>query len=136
MKWLNKAIIIGRVDKDPESRGSVTSLRVETSDQWTDKNTGQVQTRKEWHRVTLFGKLAQVGLSLTAGAFVYVEGSIRTDKYKDKQGVDRYATSIIANDLHILGGVPTERQATTPRPTKAVQQDFIQQDFVDDEIPF
>jgi single-strand DNA-binding protein len=84
--------------------GAVAKIRIATSDRWTDKATGEKQERTEWHRVTFFGRLAEIaGEYLRKGRLVYVEGSLRTDKYTDKDGVERYSTDIIASDLQMLG---------------------------------
>ena len=109
-RGINKVIIVGNLGADPETRytGSgtaITSLRIATSEQWTDKQSGERQERTEWHRVKLFGKLAEIsGEYLKKGRQVYIEGSLRTDKYTDKDGVERYSTDIIANEMQMLGG--------------------------------
>jgi single-strand DNA-binding protein len=88
---------------------AIASLSIATSEQWTDKQSGQKQERTEWHRVKLFGRLAEIaGEYLKKGRQVYVEGSLRTDKYTDKQGVERYSTDIIASELQMLGGMGGE----------------------------
>ena len=84
---------------------TVANLRVATSESWRDKQTGEQQERTEWHRVALFGRLAEVaGEYLRKGSQVYIEGSLRTRKWQDKQGNDRYSTEIVGNDLQMLGG--------------------------------
>jgi single-strand DNA-binding protein len=109
-RGINKVIIVGNLGAAPEVRNTgggstVTNLRIATSEQWTDKQSGEKQERTEWHRVVLFGRLAEIaGEYLKKGRQVYVEGSLRTDKYTDKQGVERYSTDIIASDLQMLGG--------------------------------
>ena len=109
-RGINKVIIVGNLGADPETRytGSgtaITSLRIATSEQWTDKQSGEKQERTEWHRVKLFGKLAEIaGEYLKKGRQVYIEGSLRTDKYTDKDGIERYSTDIIANEMQMLGG--------------------------------
>ncbi|BFI95079.1 MAG: hypothetical protein RSP_05890 [Rhodanobacter sp.] len=109
-RGINKVIIVGNLGADPETRytGSgtaITSLRIATSEQWTDKQSGERQERTEWHRVKLFGKLAEIaGEYLKKGRQVYIEGALRTDKYTDKDGVERYSTDIIANEMQMLGG--------------------------------
>lgn len=108
-KGVNKVILVGNLGADPETRytangGAITTIRIATSDSWTDKATGQKQERTEWHRVKFFGKLAEIaGEYLKKGRQVYVEGAIRTDKYTDKEGIERYATDIIANEMQLLG---------------------------------
>jgi single-strand DNA-binding protein len=90
----------------------ITSLRIATSEAWTDKALGEKQERTEWHRVKLFGKLAEVaGEYLKKGRQVYIEGALRTDKYTDKDGIERYSTDIIGNEMQMLGGQPAERPA-------------------------
>jgi single-strand DNA-binding protein len=109
-RGINKVIIVGNLGADPETRytGSgtaITSLRIATSEAWTDKASGEKQERTEWHRVKLFGKLAEIaGEYLKKGRQVYIEGSLRTDKYTDKDGVERYSTDIIGNEMQMLGG--------------------------------
>ena len=109
-RGINKVIIVGNLGADPETRytssgTAITSLRIATSEQWTDKQSGERQERTEWHRVKLFGKLAEIsGEYLKKGRQVYIEGSLRTDKYTDKDGVERYSTDIIANEMQMLGG--------------------------------
>ena len=106
---MNKAQIIGRLGQDPEIRylpsgGAVANLSVATSEKWKDKETGERQERTEWHRVTVFGKLAEiVGEYLKKGSQVYFEGRLQTRKWQDKDGVDRYTTEIIADQMEMLG---------------------------------
>ncbi len=109
-RGVNKVILVGNLGADPETRtltngGSVTTIKVATSDSWKDKQTGDTQERTEWHRVKFFGRLAEIAAEyLRKGKQVYIEGSIRTDKYTDKEGVERYTTDIIANEMQMLGG--------------------------------
>jgi single-strand DNA-binding protein len=87
------------------SGSTVANLRVATSESWRDKQTGEQQERTEWHRVALFGRLAEIaGEYLKKGSQVYIEGSLRTRKWQDKQGNDRYSTEIIGDELQMLGG--------------------------------
>lgn len=110
MRGINKVILVATLGADPETRytGSgtaITSLRLATNEEWKDKQTGEKQTRAEWHRVKLFGKLAEIaGEYLKKGRQVYIEGSLRTDKYTDKDGIERYSTDIIASEMQMLGG--------------------------------
>ena len=109
-RGINKVILVGNLGADPETRYSaggtaITSLRIATSESWMDKQSGERQERTEWHRVKLFGKLAEIaGEYLKKGRQVYIEGSLRTDKYTDKQGVERYSTDIVASEMQMLGG--------------------------------
>ena len=109
-RGINKVILIGNLGADPETRAmpsgtTVANLRVATSESWRDKQTGEQQERTEWHRVAFFGRLAEVaGEYLRKGSQVYIEGSLRTRKWQDKQGNDRYSTEIIGNELQMLGG--------------------------------
>src|SRR5579875_977186 len=102
-RGVNTVILIGNLGADPETRytpyGSpITTSRIATSESWKDKQTGEKQERTEWHRVKFFGKLAEIGGEyLKKGRQVYVDGSLRTDKYTDKDGIERYTTDIIAN---------------------------------------
>jgi single-strand DNA-binding protein len=108
-RGINKVILIGNLGADPETRAmpsgtTVANLRIATSENWRDKQTGEQQERTEWHRVAFFGRLAEVaGEYLRKGSQVYIEGSLRTRKWQDKQGNDRYSTEIVGNDLQMLG---------------------------------
>ncbi|WP_036114522.1 MULTISPECIES: single-stranded DNA-binding protein [Luteibacter] len=116
-RGINKVIVVGNLGQDPETRytGSgtaITTLSIATSEAWTDKQTGEKQERTEWHRVKLFGKLAEIaGEYLKKGRQVYIEGSLRTDKYTDRDGIERYTTNIMANEMQMLGGQPSDRPA-------------------------
>src|SRR5690349_22612874 len=109
-RGINKVILIGNLGADPEPRAmpagtTVANLRVATSESWRDKQTGEQQERTEWHRVALFGRLAEIaGEYLRKGSQVYIEGSLRTRKWQDKQGNERYSTEIVGNELQMLGG--------------------------------
>ncbi|HWX65491.1 MAG TPA: single-stranded DNA-binding protein [Rhodanobacter sp.] len=110
-RGINKVILVGNLGNDPEVRyttsgTAIASLSIATSESWTDKQSGEKQERTEWHRVKMFGKLAEIaGEYLKKGRQVYIEGSLRTDKYTDKSGVEKYSTDIIASDMQMLGGV-------------------------------
>jgi len=112
MRGVNKVIVVGSLGADPETRytangGAICAIRIATNESWTDKQTGQKQERTEWHRVKMFGKLAEIaGEYLKKGRQVYIEGSLRTEKYTDREGVERYSTDIIASEMQMLGGVP------------------------------
>jgi single-strand DNA-binding protein len=87
------------------SGSTVANLRIATSESWRDKQTGEQQERTEWHRVALFGRLAEIAAEyLKKGSQVYIEGSLRTRKWTDKQGQERYSTEVIGNELQMLGG--------------------------------
>ncbi|MBX3695354.1 MAG: single-stranded DNA-binding protein [Steroidobacteraceae bacterium] len=109
-RGINKVILIGNLGQDPETRAmpsgsSVTNIRVATSESWKDKQSGEMKERTEWHSVAMFGRLAEIaGEYLKKGSQVYIEGALRTRKWQDKQGNDRYTTEIIANEMQMLGG--------------------------------
>lgn len=110
MRGVNKVIIVGNLGSDPEVKqfangGSVTRIAVATSEQWNDKQTGERREQTEWHRISLFNKLGEVAAQyLRKGSQVYIEGSLRTNKYTDQNGVERYATEIRAENMQMLGG--------------------------------
>jgi single-strand DNA-binding protein len=109
MASINKAIIIGRLGKDPEVRympsgKAVANVTIATSEVWKDRNTGEKQERTEWHNVAFYSPLAEiVGQYLRKGSLVYVEGRLQTRKWQDKNGQDRYTTEIVANEMKMLG---------------------------------
>jgi single-strand DNA-binding protein len=109
MASVNKVILIGNLGKDPETRylpsgDAVTNISVATTDTWKDKS-GEKQEHTEWHRVAFFGKVAEIaGEYLKKGSPVYVEGRIRTRKWQDKEGNDKYSTEIVADRMQLLGG--------------------------------
>ena len=109
MSGVNKVILIGRLGADPESRQtgsgkSVTNIRLATSEAWKDKQTGEQQERTEWHSVVFFDRVAETASQyLRKGSMAYVEGRLQTEKYTDKQGVERYVTKIRADVLQLLG---------------------------------
>ena len=109
-RGINKAIIVGNLGRDPEVRytangSAVANVTVATSESWKDKQSGERQERTEWHRVVFFGRLAEIVEEyLKKGSQVYIEGSIRTQKWQDKEsGQDRYTTEIVARDMQMLG---------------------------------
>ncbi|GIX37159.1 MAG: single-stranded DNA-binding protein [Silanimonas lenta] len=110
-RGINKVILVGNLGNDPEVRYSqsgsaITTISVATSESWKDKD-GNPQERTEWHRVKFFGRLAEIaGEYLKKGRQVYIEGSLRTEKYTDKNGIERYTTDIIASEMQMLGGNP------------------------------
>jgi single-strand DNA-binding protein len=109
-RGINKVILIGNLGADPETRAmpsgtTVANLRIATSESWRDKQSGEQQERTEWHRVALFGRLGEIAAEyLKKGSQVYIEGSLRTRKWQDKQGNERYSTEIVANEMQMLGG--------------------------------
>jgi single-strand DNA-binding protein len=144
-RGVNKVILVGTLGADPEQRytgsGScITSIRIATSEQWKDKQTGEKQERTEWHRVKFFGRLAEIaGEYLKKGRQVYIEGSLRTDKYTDKNGVEKYSTDIIASEMQMLGGDPGKSSESRPASREAPAQrerSTPPEEFADDDIPF
>jgi single-strand DNA-binding protein len=107
-RGINKVILIGNLGADPETRAmpsgmTVANIRVATSESWKDKQSGENKERTEWHNVAMFGRLGEIaGEYLKKGSKVYIEGSLRTRKWQDKQGQDRYTTEIIANEMQML----------------------------------
>lgn len=144
MSGINKVILVGRLGADPEvkaigSGSTVASLRIATSETWVKD--GHKQERTEWHRVTVWGKLAEIcGKHLSKGRQVYVEGKLQTRQWEDQQGQKRYSTEIVANTVQFLGAAGGERSANSSSPGN---DDFGFQDFgpepsfnSNDEIPF
>ncbi len=135
-RGINKVILIGSIGKDPETRyaangNAITNLSLATSEQWQDKNTGEKQERTEWHRVSMFGRLAEIAAEyLKKGSKVYIEGKLQTRKWQDKDGRDCYTTEIVASEMQMMDG-RTQDQPAQPAPQPAPQQP----DF-DDNIPF
>ena len=109
-RGINKVILIGNLGQDPETRfmpsgSAVTNLRIATSESFKDKETGEQQERTEWHSIAMFGRLAEISAEyLKKGAQVYIEGRLRTRKWQDKEGKDRYSTEIVADQMQMLGG--------------------------------
>ena len=107
-RGINKVILVGNLGADPETRytasgGAVTRIRLATSESWRDKQSGENQERTEWHRVVFFSRLAEIaGEYLRKGSQVYIEGSLRTNKWQDQSGQDRYTTEVIANEMQML----------------------------------
>lgn len=157
-RGINKVILIGNVGVDPEVRylpngNAVTTLSLATSESWKDKTTGEKQDRTEWHRVVCFNRLGEIaGEYVRKGSKLYIEGSLRTRKWQDQQGQDRYTTEIIANDIQMLDSkgsntgnyedMPQTQQyapapASTnkqPQQSNAVPHDAFDQ--LDDDVPF
>jgi len=135
MASINKVIIVGNLGQDPEvkympSGGAVTNISIATTDSWTDKSSGQKQEKTEWHRVVFFNRLAEiVGEYLRKGSQVYIEGSLRTRKWQDQSGQDKYTTEIVAREMQMLGsraGGSSDFQQNSA-PQQAPQQQASQQ---------
>jgi single-strand DNA-binding protein len=126
MSGINKVILIGNLGSKPElkyssSNTAITNLSVATSESWTDKNTGQKQEKTEWHRVSVFGKLAEIVSNYCdKGSKVYIEGKLQTRKYQDKSGVDRYATEIIVSGFNSV-----IQMLDSAKKDKVVEQDPV-----------
>jgi single-strand DNA-binding protein len=152
-RGINKVILIGNLGADPETRAmpsgtTVANLRIATSESWKDRQSGEQQERTEWHRVALFGRLAEVAAEyLRKGSQVYIEGSLRTRKWQDKQGNERYTTEIVANDMQMIGGrgggggggavasgEPGRERSDFPEP--AASGPSPEREEFDDDIPF
>ncbi|RLA31339.1 MAG: single-stranded DNA-binding protein [Gammaproteobacteria bacterium] len=109
-RGVNKVIIVGNLGGDPDTKympsgSAVTNLTVATNESWKDKQTGEQKDRTEWHKVAMFGRLAEIAAEyLRKGSQVYIEGKLRTRKWTDKQGNDRYSTEIVADEMQMLGG--------------------------------
>jgi len=153
MASVNKVIIVGNLGADPETKylpsgDAVTNIRVATTDTWKDKTSGEKKEATEWHRIAFFGRLAEIaGEFLKKGSQVYVEGSLRTRKWQDKDGQDRYSTEIRADVMQMLGrregggearALP-ERAAAKPAPAQAGAAGAKKPgkfDDMEDDIPF
>jgi len=145
MASVNKVILIGHLGKDPDVRympngDQVTNLTLATSETWKDKTSGEKREATEWHRVAFFRKLAEIaGQYLKKGAQVYIEGSLKTRKWQDKEGQDRYTTEIVGSEMRMLGARPggggpppissAQPPATTPQQPASDPADL-------DDIPF
>lgn len=140
-RGINKVILVGNLGADPEIRympngNAVCNLSVATSESWKDKQSGEAVERTEWHRVVLFGKIAEIaGEYLKKGTQAYFEGRLQTRKWQDKNGQDRYTTEIIATDMHMLGG---RSQITGTAPQFADQEAPVgaPSTTFEDDIPF
>jgi single-strand DNA-binding protein len=143
-RGINKVIIVGNLGNDPETRympsgSAVTNLSVATNESWKDKQTGEQKDRTEWHKVAMFGRLAEIAAEyLRKGSQVYIEGKLRTRKWQDKDGQDRYTTEIVADEMQMLGGrsgggggAPAMNDTSDRSPPPRASGD----DF-DDDIPF
>ena len=148
-RGVNKVILVGNLGNEPDTKympsgSAVTNISVATNESWKDKQTGEQVDRTEWHRVAFFNRLAEVaGEYLHKGSQVYIEGRIRTRKWQDKEGHDRYTTEIIADEMQMLGsrgsGAPQEnyQKNTGPAPAPKSQSGAprAEPEF-DDDIPF
>ena len=157
-RGINKVILVGNLGADPETRYTpaglaITNIRIATSESWKDKQTGEQQDRTEWHRVKFFGRLAEIaGEYLKKGGQVYVEGKLRTDEY-EKDGVKRYSTDIIADEMQMLGSKggeggssggggerrergPARGPQSAPARSAPAGAPPVSDSFDDDEIPF
>ncbi|HUO95516.1 MAG TPA: single-stranded DNA-binding protein [Steroidobacteraceae bacterium] len=152
-RGINKVILVGNLGQDPETRAmpsgkAVTNVRIATSDSWRDKQTGEQKEQTEWHNVVFFDRLAEIAAEyLRKGSQVYVEGRLRTRKWQDKSGNDRYTTEIVANEMQMLGGrggASAGGGAPAPRREAAPADDYAQapataggkDEAFDDDIPF
>lgn len=154
MASVNKVILIGNLGADPETRylpsgDAVTTIRIATSESWKDKTTGEKKEATEWHRISFFGRLAEIAAEyLKKGRPVYIEGRLRTNKWKDKDGNDRYSTEIVANEMKMLGsregmGEPRgekeeggAREASATGESRPAKKPAGQFQDMDDDIPF
>jgi len=146
-RGVNKVILIGNLGGDPEVRympsgSAVANITLATSESWKDRETGEQTERTEWHKVAFFGRLAEiVGEYLRKGSQVYVEGRLRTRKWQDRDGNDRYTTEVIADQMQMLGGRgqssgrPVAQPAAAAAPAAAAPAASAKQEF-DDDIPF
>ena len=138
MKGINKVIIVGNLGADPDvkytaSGSAIANISVATTESWKDKQSGEKQEKTEWHRVVFFNRLAEiVGEYLAKGSQVYVEGKLQTRKWTDKDGVDRYTTEVVAQEMQMLGG--GNRDNAKPAAKPVVQP--ATPEFEDDDIPF
>lgn len=146
-RGLNKVMIMGNLGADPEVRyapngSAVTNIRVATSEVWKDKQTGEKQERTEWHRIVLFNRLGEIAAQyLKKGSAVFVEGALKTNKWKDQAGNDRYSTDIVASAMQLMGAKVSgdsnapdfEQYSGQPAPERATA---MADDQFDDEIPF
>lgn len=152
-RGINKVIMVGNVGQTPEMKfmpdgGAVTTVSIATSETWKDKQTGQQQERTEWHRVVFFNRLAEiVGEYVKKGSKLYVEGSLRTRKWQDKAGQDRYTTEIVASEMQMLDSqnnssrppdIGSAQQPAQPSQTPAAPAPQAPPEFdnFDDDIPF
>jgi single-strand DNA-binding protein len=156
MASVNKVIVVGNLGRDPETRympsgDAMTNIAVATTDKWKDKATGEQKEATEWHRISFFGKLAEIaGQYLKKGSQVYIEGKLRTRKWTDKDGVEKFTTEIIADSMQMLGsrqgmggsapmddGAPSNGAARAPAlAPRAPAKQAPNLSDMDDDIPF
>ena len=147
-RGINKVILVGHLGADPETRympsgGAVTNISLATTRSWRDRESGEQQERTEWHRVVFFSRLAEIaGEYLRKGRQVYIEGELRTRKWQDRDGNDRYTTEIVANEMQMLGG-RSDMDAPGRMPARGVAEQpasaapsSTRTDDLDDDIPF
>jgi single-strand DNA-binding protein len=141
-RGINKVIIVGNLGGDPETRympsgSAVTNLTVATNESWKDKQTGEQKERTEWHKVAMFNRLAEVAAEyLRKGSQVYIEGKLRTRKWQDKDGNDRWTTEVVADEMQMLGGRSGGGSASMHQPGPASAPAKPGPDDFDDDIPF
>ena len=147
-RGINKVILVGNLGADPDTRympsgKAVTNIRIATSESWKDKQTGDQQERTEWHSIVMYDRLGEIAAEyLRKGSQVYIEGKLRTRKWQDKEGKDRYTTEVIANEMQMLGSRGGDRAGAEPRgePRTAPTQERAAQPAAagefDDDIPF
>lgn len=144
-RGVNKVILVGNCGKDPETRylasgSAVTNLSIATSESWKDKQSGEQKEKTEWHNLVFFGKLAEiVGEYVKKGSQIYVEGSLQTRKWQDKEGNDRYSTDIKCHELQMLGSgqaAGNNHAAEQDKSQPASNQPQPGEDGFDDSIPF
>lgn len=143
MAGINKAILLGRLGKDPEIRytaegTAVANFSIATSDEWKDKTTGEKKERTEWHRVVAWGKLGELcGEYLSKGRQVFIEGRIQTKEWEDREGNKRYTTEIVASDVQFVGSrESSDRPRPSFEPTPPDRSDPSFPETQDDDIPF
>ena len=141
-RGLNKVTLIGNLGKNPEVRytqngDTVTNIILATSSSWKDKQTGEIKEKTEWHRIVFFNRLADIAKEyLHKGSKIYVEGSIRTKKWHDKNAnADKYSTEIIANEMLMLDGKSNETNFQEER-KDAKEEDYTNNSFLEEDIPF
>lgn len=144
-RGINKCIIVGNIGKietrSMPNGGQVVNISIATSESWKDKQSGENVERTEWHKVVIFNKLAEIAAQyLTKGAKIYIEGSLRTRKWQDQQGQDRYTTEIVASEMQMLDskpsqeGIPSDSATLARKEAKSVQ--LNQEEEPEDDIPF